>query len=677
MGQSGTIAPPPPQDLAWAVPQGVPYLDRTATVHPFAQVLGTVIVGPRGFVAPGVLVRGDGEARCVLGQGVLILEGASLQGSGEGRVLGDDQQPHSLWIGAGVAIAPKAVIQGPAYVGANSFIGCRSTVFNARLNAGVVVMMHALVQDVEIPPGKLVPAGAVITQQVQADALPMARDRDRALARELLGPDAPRWLTDGPPGHGAIPPSSSPHARSPSPGFAGATRFETGLNTGSDTGSDTGSTTMQSQKLTADLVHHVRQLLHQGYRIGTEHADTRRFRSNVWQTCTPITATQEGAVLAALEACLEEHAGEYVRLFGVDPVAKQRVSPITIQRPDGTAIAMGSHRIATPGASNSSSRPAAPSGVGLSAEVAQQVRGWLAQGYRIGTEHADTRRFRSNVWQTCAPIEASQEGAVLAALGACLQEHAGEYVRIFGIDPKAKQRTASVTVQRPGESVPVTGSYATTNGNGGGHYTPAAVSGLAPEVAQQIRGWLAQGCRIGAEHADTRRFRSNVWQTCAPIEATHEQGAIAAIAACIQSHPNEYVRIYGIDAKAKQRLNPITVQRPGEAPTVTATNGHRAGARVAAPAPTAPGGKAVDSGVAQQVQQLVGQGYRISVEYADVRRYRSGAWQSGGILEGRGPSEVMAALETSLRQYPGHYVRLIGFDPQAKRRVLETTIQRP
>jgi carbon dioxide concentrating mechanism protein CcmM len=79
----------------------------------------------------------------------------------------------------------------------------------------------------------------------------------------------------------------------------------------------------------------------------------------------------------------------------------------------------------------------------------------------------------------------------------------------------------------------------------------------------------------------------------------------------------------------------------------------------------------------QQVQQLVNQGYRISLEHADARRFRSGVWQTAGPVEGHGASEVLSALERSLHAHSGEYVRLVGIDPQAKRRVLETTIQRP
>lgn len=90
---------------------------------------------------------------------------------------------------------------------------------------------------------------------------------------------------------------------------------------------------MQAQRLSPEIVQKVRQHLGQGYRIGMEHADKRRYRSGVWETCTPIKDTREQAVFEALERCLAEHQGEYVRMFGIDPAVKQRVGMVTVQRP--------------------------------------------------------------------------------------------------------------------------------------------------------------------------------------------------------------------------------------------------------------------------------------------------------------------------------------------------------
>ena len=65
------------------------------------------------------------------------------------------------------------------------------------------------------------------------------------------------------------------------------------------------------------------------------------------------------------------------------------------------------------------------------------------------------------------------------------------------------------------------------------------------------------------------------------------------------------------------------------------------------------------------------------MEYADSRRYRSGAWQSGGSIQASRASDAVVALEACLAEHSGEYVRMVGIDPRAKRRVLETTIQRP
>jgi carbon dioxide concentrating mechanism protein CcmM len=85
----------------------------------------------------------------------------------------------------------------------------------------------------------------------------------------------------------------------------------------------------------------------------------------------------------------------------------------------------------------------------LSKDTVEKVRQLLAQGYKIGTEHADKRRFRTGSWQTCSPIESSRVSEVLDGLEGCMAEHSNEYVRLIGIDPKAKRRVLETIIQQP------------------------------------------------------------------------------------------------------------------------------------------------------------------------------------------------------------------------------------
>ena len=685
------LATPP---TPWSSDLAKPRIDPTAHVHSFCQITGDVQVDSGVLIAPGVSICAGEGAPFHIGERASVKDGVVIHGLGQGRILGDDQRQYSVWIGPNACITHKALVHGPAYIGEDCFVGFRSTVFNARLGKGSIVMMHALVQDVEIPPGKFVPSGTVVTNQHQADRLPDVQSADLEFVQDILSVNEAQ-------DSGYL---CAENTACVTPIRANRDRESADLSVRpyeSQPSEHNGLSTMQSQRLTPEIVHQVRQLLSQGYRIGTEHADARRYRSGVWQTCSPIQSPRESEVLAALEACMTEHANEYVRMFGIDPVAKSRISTTTIQRGDGKPVEIVAPSVAP--ATSSYSAPsyggssysgssyggsAKPLSGGVSPEVAQQVRQLLSQGYRIGMEHADSRRYRSGVWQTCPPIQSTRESEVLAALEACLAEHEGEYVRMFGIDPVAKSRIGAVTVQRgDGKPVeiagvqvaPATRSYGASNRSNGQGAAPSG--GLSTEVVQQVRQLLNQGYRIGMEHADSRRYRSGVWQTCPPIESTREREVLAALEACMSEHAGEYVRMFGIDPNVKRRLASTTIQKPGGAPT-------QVGASVplsSAPNPRSNytnGNGAVASthltpDLIQQVNQLVNQGYNIGMEFADSRRYRSGAWQSGGSIQANRASDVVVALESCLAEHSGEYVRMVGIDPRAKRRVLETTIQRP
>ncbi len=87
--------------------------------------------------------------------------------------------------------------------------------------------------------------------------------------------------------------------------------------------------------LTLETQGQIRELLAQGYKIGIEHVDERRFRTGSWQSCTVGQINGESDAISTLESCLAEYTGEYVRLVGVDPKNKRRVMETIIQRPNG------------------------------------------------------------------------------------------------------------------------------------------------------------------------------------------------------------------------------------------------------------------------------------------------------------------------------------------------------
>ena len=99
---------------------------------------------------------------------------------------------------------------------------------------------------------------------------------------------------------------------------------------------------------------------------------------------------------------------------------------------------------------NGSAPQISPNGTAsaLSADAAKQVKQLVAQGYRIGIEYVEPRRFSTGSWKSCSSIEPTNEVEAMAQLEACLAARQGQYVRVFGVD-SAKRRRLETIVQRP------------------------------------------------------------------------------------------------------------------------------------------------------------------------------------------------------------------------------------
>ena len=393
-----------------------------------------------------------------------------------------------------------------------------------------------------------------------------------------------------------------------------------------------------------------------------------------------------------METWLQDHAGEYVRLIGIDQGAKRRVVEVIIQRPGDTPGSPSRGTTTTRHLNSSNSRSYTASNGNLAGDSSNQLRALLHQGYKIGLEHANARRYKTNSWLTGETISSSREGEALQELNRFLADHAGEYVRIIGIDANAKRRVAEIVVQRPdsnetgkkSNTTAAPSSYksvstTSSSGSGGG--------GLTPEVVETIRGLLANGYSIGTEHTDKRRFKAKSWDTCPTIDGGRESEVLAKLESCLADHAGEYVRIIGIDRAAKRRVLEQIIQRPGDNASggraslgstsaggnVSASNSYGAGNG---------GGYSnsavrLDNSVVTQVRSLLAQGYKISTEHTDKRRFKAKSWKSCAPITSTHESEVLRALEGCLADHNGEYVRLLGIDPAAKRRVLETIIQRP
>ena len=671
-------APPTP----WSRSLAEPKIDASAYVHSFSNLIGEVYVGANVLIAPGTSIRADEGSPFYIGSSTNVQDGVVIHGLKNGRVLGEDGKEYSVWIGNSTSITHMALIHGPAYIGNNCFIGFRSTVFNARIGDGCVIALHALVQDVEIPAGKYVPSGAVITTQQQADLLPNVRESEQNFAVHVVGINESlrqgyrcaadiacinpiRQQQDLP-----LPINNSADV-SPSGQFNKQSFNQTNQININSTSSNTNA--QRNEPMNGDLAQQIRQLLAQGYHVAVEYADERRFRTGSWQSYAIPHISEAPTVIAAVQKALVENQGDYVRLFGVDPKAKRRLTETIIQRPSDQPVVFNTP---PPTSSNGSYVAQKPAVNGNGIDIATQVRQLLAQGYRISTEYADARRFRSSSWITGLSIDASNESTVLSALNSILADHQGEYVRLVGVDPKAKRRVVETVIQRA-DSQPVTVSQSLTSSANVSYKSPHPANGNGSnDLANHVRQLLSQGHRISVEHADERHFRTTSWQTLPAITASDASSAIAALENYISEYSDEYVRLVGVDPKMKRRVMELLINRPDGQPTAAT----RTAVKVNSSSNGSYGGGTagrISGDMVTRIRQLLAQGYRIGTEHADERHFRTSSWHSCSPIPASNESEVIRALEACLDEHGDEYVRLLGIDTKAKRRVFEGIIQRP
>ncbi|MGL6342445.1 MAG: ribulose bisphosphate carboxylase small subunit [Waterburya sp.] len=680
-------APPTP----WSNNLATPQVDKSAYVHSFSRLIGDVRVGANVFIAPGSSIRADEGTPFYIGASSNIQDGVVIHGLEKGRVVGDDGNDYSVWIGKNTCITHMALIHGPAYIGDECFIGFRSTVFNAKVGDGCIVMMHALIQDVEIPPGKYVPSGAVIVNQQQAERLPDVIDSDRSFANHVV--EVNEALLAGY--------RCADDDACVNPQFYNAHESEqTNTNLTADVHNENDYiNSVENMSLSSDIRTQVRSLLAQGCIISTEHANQRRFKTKSWLTGSQIDSRKENQIIAQLESMLREYQGEYVRLIGVNPQAKKRVAEVVIQRPgdtpgEGTVKSVVTHTNGKNRSGRSRSSYSNNTQGSLDGDVAQQINSLITQGCSIGIERASQRRFRTKSWLTVGQIDGGTN-KVFSAIEQAMAEYPGEYIQVIGVDTDAKRRIAQVIVQRPGDApTQSTKNYSGSNySNGNSNYSSNGGGGrLGSKIIKEIRSLLAAGFKIGTEHADQRRFKTKSWQSCAPIESNRESDVIAALEDCLAEHSSEYVRMLGIDPQAKRRVAETIIQRPGENSSAKSNgNGNGNNQKGYFVADYTSGNQHSDrppnynefskrhlsDEAIQEVRSLLAAGYKIGTEHADQRRFKTKSWKSCSTIDSRHELDVVALLEVCLAEHSGEYVRLLGIDPKNKKRVSETIIQRP
>lgn len=154
-------------------------------VSPLVDLFGDVSVGEKSFVASNTILSAEPGTKICIGNGTnlqdnihfIALLNAPAPAANCGAKSSSTQNK--------VSIAHQAVVKN-SKLGNFTFVGFRARITNSTLEDGVFVLHGATVSGVTIPKDRIVPIGAKITTQAQANALKPKPEANSKFQNEVL-----------------------------------------------------------------------------------------------------------------------------------------------------------------------------------------------------------------------------------------------------------------------------------------------------------------------------------------------------------------------------------------------------------------------------------------------------------------------------------------------------------
>jgi sulfate permease, SulP family len=150
-----------------------PWLHPSAYVHPKATLIGRVVVERAVHIAAETSIRADEGTPFFVGNRTNLQDGVVLHALKDRHVEVQGQK-WAIYIDEQVSVAHQALIHGPCFVGARSFVGFKAVVHDSVVGPDCFIGIGSVVVGVEVPPGRYVPHGTIIDTQDKANSLPEA-----------------------------------------------------------------------------------------------------------------------------------------------------------------------------------------------------------------------------------------------------------------------------------------------------------------------------------------------------------------------------------------------------------------------------------------------------------------------------------------------------------------------
>ncbi|MBW4462644.1 MAG: carbonate dehydratase [Nodosilinea sp. WJT8-NPBG4] len=154
-------------------------------ISPLVELFGDVSVGQNVFVSGNTIVRADPETQICIGNETNLQDNILFLAVNDAPAPVAPCGDISSSTGERTSIAHQAVVKN-SQIGNFTFIGFHAQLNNVVLEDGAFVLHGARLENVRIGRDRLVPIGAVITTQQEADALPLKAEGNADFQNEVL-----------------------------------------------------------------------------------------------------------------------------------------------------------------------------------------------------------------------------------------------------------------------------------------------------------------------------------------------------------------------------------------------------------------------------------------------------------------------------------------------------------
>ncbi len=158
---------------------------NSSFVSPLVEMFGDVSIGQNSFIVENTSIRADPGTRICIGNDTNFQDNTlflSLRNLPTPKSTCGDRSSSAQ---DRVSLAHQAVVKNSS-LGNFTFVGFHARITNSVLEDGAFVLHGATVTGVRIPKDRLVPIGAVITTQAQANALAKKSEANSKFQNEVL-----------------------------------------------------------------------------------------------------------------------------------------------------------------------------------------------------------------------------------------------------------------------------------------------------------------------------------------------------------------------------------------------------------------------------------------------------------------------------------------------------------